>query len=104
MSSDLSQDTLRKRMHLLEHAQSEMSKKSKEPDAGHHTEDTSLTELEYETGTESSEDLPQMSGKPLASTNRLERDACTTRDLEDETSSNRTWYQFDLAVVAALHQ
>lgn len=95
-------DTLRKRMHLLERAQSEMSKKSKETDAGHHTEDTSLTELEYETGTESSEDLPQMSGKPLASTKRPERDARTTRDLEDETSSNRAWYQFDLAVVAAL--
>ncbi|KAK0184891.1 hypothetical protein F5146DRAFT_1074004 [Armillaria mellea] len=88
-------DTLRKRMHLLERAQSEMSKKPKEPDAGQHTEDASLTELEYETGTESSEDLPQMSGKPFASSNRPE-------DLEGETSSNRAWYQFDLAVVAAL--
>lgn len=89
-------------MHLLERAQSGMSKKPKETDAGHHTEDTSLTELEYETGTESSEDLPQMSGKPLVSPNRSERDARATRDRESETSSNRAWYQFDLAVVAAL--
>ncbi|KAK0200519.1 hypothetical protein DFS33DRAFT_164012 [Desarmillaria ectypa] len=95
-------DTLRKRMHQLERAQSEMSKKSKDTDAGHHTEDTSLTELEYETGTESSEDLPQMSGKPPVSTKRSEQNGRTNRDLEDEASSNRAWYQFDLAVVAAL--
>ncbi|KAK0480419.1 hypothetical protein EDD18DRAFT_1363734 [Armillaria luteobubalina] len=61
-----------------------MSKKLKKWRLGT-TEDTSPTELEYETGTES------------------RRDARTTRDLEDETSSNRAWYQFDLAVVVALH-
>ncbi|KAK0219068.1 hypothetical protein IW262DRAFT_1298167 [Armillaria fumosa] len=56
-------DTLRKRVQLLEHVQSETSNKSKETDAGHHTEDASLTELEYEMDTESSEDLPLASMK-----------------------------------------
>ncbi|KAK0219071.1 hypothetical protein IW262DRAFT_1462694 [Armillaria fumosa] len=55
------------------------------------TEDASLMELEYETGTESSEDLPQTSGEPLPSMNRPELDSRMTRDLEDETSSNHAW-------------
>ncbi len=102
MSSDISQDTLRKRMYLLERAQSEISKKSKKTDAGHHMEDASLKELEHETGTESAGNLPQITGRPLASTKRPDWDACTTRDFEDETSSNRAWYEFDFSVVAAL--
>ncbi len=88
-----SDGSLRRRMHVLERAHSDFSARSS------HTmseeQEPSLTEMDYETPSETSEDhstATAPTSPPHAPPPRL----------DTPKSPSRAWYQFDFAVVVAL--